>query len=167
MICTGSRMSIKTILISAFAASAAVAVVGLVSGRRDVLSREPSPRGRPLAATKRTRLAELPPRHMVLPIAFWDAAADEESEDELPRDGSHALGSPEEPYDSIAPEDASVTWLARATQTHAAGTEEIDDPAEIAADSMSMISEASRSAADVDPSGFDDEPSSQAPDSVA
>lgn len=42
-------------------------------------------------------------------------------------------------------------WLARATQASSDGSGEVDDPAEIPADSLSMISEASRHAASFDP----------------
>jgi hypothetical protein len=97
---------------------------------------------------------------VVLPLAFWDAAAELDTEDDLPR-ATHALGVADEPYDSIDIEDASATWLARATQSPTRpSSDDLDDPAEIAADSMSMVSEASRSAASADPSGFE-EPSSQ------
>jgi hypothetical protein len=100
---------------------------------------------------------------MVLPLAFWDAAAELDIEDDLPHP-SHALGTIDDAYDSFDLEDASATWLARATQSpDPNGPSDVDDPAEIAADSMSMVSEASRLAAGADPSGFEDTPPASQP----
>jgi hypothetical protein len=160
-------MSRKTTLISFSAAAAALALFGIGALRRSRSTRSrpvPAPaRGRRAAKLRprHTDLVELPPRHVVLPLAFWDAAAELDTEDDLPL-AAHALGAADEGYDSMDLEDASTTWLARATQSGMGqGSAEIDDPAEIAADSMSMVSEASRLAAGADPSGFEDSPPSQ------
>lgn len=159
-------MSKKTTLISLSAAGATLALVGIAA-----LRRSRSTRSRPMLATtrgrraviprpRRTELVELPPR-VVLPLAFWDAAAELDTEDDLPP-AAHALGAADEGYDSMDLEDATATWLARATQSGTGpSSTEVDDPAEIAADSMSMVSEASRLAAAADPSGFEDSPASQ------
>jgi hypothetical protein len=156
-------MSNKTTLISVLAAVGTAALVGAAALRRARSARHKAAlalmRGRGRQRFPRpvpTEFAELPPRHVVLPLAFWDAAAELDTEDDLPR-ASHALGTSDEAYDSMAIEDASATWLARATQSLTAPTSgEVDDPAEIAADSISMVSEASRHAARPDPSEFDD-----------
>lgn len=139
-------MSIQRILVPVLAVGGLLAVIAAASQRRErARDRDLERAIRPSSATP--EFAELPPGEIVLPLAFWDATAELDLEDELPL-ASHALGLSEEPYDSMSLEDASATWLSRATQTPLAhGSEEIDDPAEIAADSMSMISEASRSAA--------------------
>lgn len=160
-------MSKKTTLISLSAAGAAtLALVGIAALRRSRSARSrpflPATRGRRpvVPRPRRTDLVELQPHHVVLPLAFWDAAAELDTEDDLPR-AEHALGA-DEGYDSMDLEDASATWLARATQSGSGhASTELDDPAEIAADSMSMVSEASRLAAGADPSGFEDSPASQ------
>ena len=156
-------MSKKTTLISLSAAGATLAIVGIAALRRSRSMRSrplPTARGRRAAVPRprRAELVELQPHHVVLPLAFWDAAAELDTEDELPL-AAHALGAADDGYDSMDLEDASATWLARATQSGTGqGSIEIDDPAEIAADSMSMVSEASRLAAGADPSGFEDSP---------
>lgn len=86
---------------------------------------------------------------------FWDAAPESSA---LP----DSYGRPPaelEPYDALDPEDLSAEWLTRATEAPAAGGSgafDIDDPAEIAADSLSMISDASRHAAGRDIDELDD-----------
>jgi hypothetical protein len=157
-------MPFKSILIPLLGAGAALAVVGLVFGRRDAISEREVKRGgkavaRPKAvrAPKLFAVQEILPDQMVLPLAFWDATADLDTEDDLPL-ASHPLGLSEEPYDSIDLEDASATWLARATQTPGGITSSpVDDPAEIAADSRSMVSDASRAAAGAEVADLDDE----------
>lgn len=158
-------MSKKTSLISWSAAGATLALFGIAALRRSRSTRSAllAQAGRRRRATiprpRRTELVELPQR-VVLPLAFWDAAAELDTEDDLPR-AAHALGVADEAFDSMDIEDASATWLARATQSATGQTsDEVDDPAEIAADSMSMVSEASRLAAAADPSGFE-EPASE------
>src|SRR5262245_24985380 len=130
-------MSKKTTLISVTAAGATLALVSIAVLRRGARSRPSLAEGtrRRRASVPRPRrsgLVELPPRHVVLPLAFWDAAAELDTEDDLPP-AAHALGTADEAYDSIDLEDASATWLARATQSPRAGSSssEIDDPAEI------------------------------------
>ena len=156
-------MSTKTTLISALAAGVALTVVGLAIGRptfkRATLKRTMT---EGLEATRGGRASlppvDLGPREVVLPLAFWDAAADLDTEDDLPP-AAHALGTADDSYDSIDIEDASLTWLARATETGSGDSgDDVDDPAEIAADSLSMVSEASRAAAGGDPHGFDSAP---------
>jgi len=122
-----------------------------------------TPHGRRPAVPRpqRTELVEVLPHHVVLPLAFWDAAAELDTEDDLPR-AAHALGAADEEYESMALENASATWLARATHSGMGqSATELDDPAEIAADSMSMVSEASRLAAGADPVGFEDSPTTE------
>lgn len=156
-------MSMKTTLISVVAAAGTVALLGAAVHRARSVKRRGllTPAGgarRRFPRPARTELADLQPHHMVLPLAFWDAAAELDTEDDLPRP-AHALGTADDAYDSIDIEDASATWLARATQSSTSLSEaEVDDPAEIAADSISMVSEASRLAAGADPSGFEDSP---------
>jgi hypothetical protein len=157
-------MSFKSILIPLLGAGAALTVVGLIVGRRDLLAeREVTRGGKAVARPRAVRVRELPPdqelspHQVVLPLAFWDTAAELDTEDELPR-ASHPLGLSEEPYDSIDLEDASATWLARATQMSGGRTSgSVDDPAEIAADSRSMVSDASRAAAGADIADLDGE----------
>lgn len=149
-------MSIPRIVLAGLAAGGLLAAIALANSRRErsrereLALRSPSavePWLEPTAARASTgERSEVAPGDIVLPLAFWDAAAELDPEDELPL-ASHALGLSEEPYDSIALEDASATWLSRATQAPAPPGADIDDPAEIAADSMSMVSEASRNAA--------------------
>jgi hypothetical protein len=77
---------------------------------------------------------------------FWDASPESYSlVDSIGRPASER-----EAYDALDPEDLSAEWLTRATEAPAAaeaGGFDLDDPAEIPADSVSMISEASRHAA--------------------
>jgi hypothetical protein len=64
----------------------------------------------------------------------------------------------QEGYDSVDTDDLRAEWLTRATEAptfHSFG--DVDDPAEIAADSMSMISEASRNAAAFGEQDLDEE----------
>jgi hypothetical protein len=161
-----AAMSKKMTLISVLATAGTAALLGAaaVRGARAARRRAAlaSPRGRgrrPFPRPLHTEFAELP-RHVVLPLAFWDASAELDTEDDLPSP-EHALGTGDEAYDSI--DDASAIWLARATQSTAPSAADVDDPAEIAADSISMVSEASRLAAGADPSGFLDTPPASEP----
>jgi hypothetical protein len=161
-------MSKTTTVISVVAAAGTAALLGAAavrrvrSAKRRAISRQTASGRKRFPRPLRPELAELP-RHVVLPLAFWDAAAELDSEDDLPPP-AHALGTIDDAYDSFDLEDASATWLARATQSSDPNaTSDVDDPAEIAADSMSMVSEASRLAAGADPSGFEDSPPASQP----
>jgi hypothetical protein len=85
---------------------------------------------------------------------FWDAAPEsysfmEQAAESLsPMTTPARAGAPaEETYDAIDTEDLTGEWLARATEAPASRDDDVDDPAEIPVDSMSMISDASRRAA--------------------
>lgn len=80
----------------------------------------------------------------VLPIAFWDAASARLDDEDAPP--TARAPSRLDAYDSIAPEDLGVEWLGRATEAFEPSAS-ADDPAEVAADSVSMVSQASRFAA--------------------
>ncbi len=93
--------------------------------------------------------------HAALPLAFWDSGPDSEERIGLGvgADADEAVdgddgANPEEIAEAYA---ASAEWLARATETPPSDGDAFDladdDPAEIAADSTSMISDASRLAA--------------------
>jgi hypothetical protein len=101
---------------------------------------------------------------VLLTSEFWDAAPESDSRLEA------ALRPPAPPgayeaYDAVDTEDLTAQWLARATQAppfDEPGSElELDDPAEIPADSLSMISEASRSAAAFDGTRDDEDDDSE------
>jgi hypothetical protein len=91
----------------------------------------------------------------VLPIAFWDAASEQLDVEEAPP--TPRMTSSRDPYDALNPEDLGVEWLSRATEAFDLRREPVDDPAEVPADSASMVSDASRFAATL-PS---DEPASE------
>ena len=151
--------SLKHLTIPLLATGAAIAVFGLVAGRRqaragrstyggkrgarnlDARNRAPLAR----AVDGRVKAVESRPRRPVLPVAFWDVA-------EL--DGDEQRPASSANYPMMDSEDSSgARWLARATQSpDGEEFDDLDDPAEVAADSMSMISEASRAAAGLDPS---------------
>lgn len=151
-------MSLKVIAIPIVAAGVALTMFKLVSLRR---APSPSPAhssrpraSAPLAAhdTADARLTSAagvlshgPASTSVLPIAFWDAAGDQLEDEQAPVTPRMKLTR--DTYDSIAPEDLGVEWLSRATEAFDVRDGAEDDPAEVAADSMSMISEATRFAA--------------------
>lgn len=91
---------------------------------------------------------------LVLPITFWDAPPPSVDLDEDEPPASLPPLGYDAAYDSIHVEDLGAHWIARATDTPELDSfedaDELDDPAEIAADSMSMVSEASRAAASLD-----------------
>lgn len=150
-------MSPKVIVIPIVAAGVAVAMFKLVSLRRapsPQLSHAARPRvSAPHHAERSTeeRLAsaagvlEGPGSTTVLPIAFWDAASEQLEDDEAPR--TPRMTSLSASYDSLDPEDLGIEYLSRATEAFEVQREGVDDPAEVAADSMSMIGEATRFAA--------------------
>lgn len=154
------RPSLKTLMLPLLAAGAALFVIGFVAARREA----PAPRvsyigkldpkndvSRARGVEAQEKASESRPRRPVLPIAFWDVT---ELDGEEPRPASSQSYAAMEDSD-----DASgARWLARATQS-SDGDDDLearDDPAEVAADSMSMISEASRAAAGGEPSDEDE-----------
>jgi hypothetical protein len=149
-------MSLKMVAIPFLAAGAALAMFKLVSIRRmpahslsrmtrPRVSAEAGPAGR-LAGAAGVLSEQDRPKPSVLPIAFWDAASEQiEAEDVPPT--ARVMAS-RGTYDSLDPEDLGLEWLSRATESFdVRSTLSEDDPAEMPADSMSMISEASRFAA--------------------
>jgi hypothetical protein len=94
---------------------------------------------------------ELPGVPVPLTSEFWDAAPESYAVDsQTVQDEPTRPGVSGGAYDEYDRDGLTAEWLARATQ--APSWEEVeagdaDDPAEIAADSLSMISEASRHAA--------------------
>jgi hypothetical protein len=150
-------MSVKTMLPILGVGSAALAI-GIAAARRSrsassssSLRGAPLPRDRPSGIQTKGSFAEdvedgIPVGPVELTSEFWDAAPESDSRlDEALRPTSRP-----EPYDAIDIEDLTTQWLSRATQAPLSDDSdafEIDDPAEIPADSLSMISQASRDAA--------------------
>ena len=149
----------------------AAALIGLVASRRFASPRTASPglgsRQRPSGIRVRPQ-GELPPSDELpaapqeLPPEFWDAAPESASREEEmapsafahePYESSDRMAPSafaREPYESSDRDDLTAEWLARATQAPGLDDtpgEDPDDPAEIPADSLSMISDASRYAA--------------------
>lgn len=157
-------MSVKTMLPILGVGSAAVAL-GLAAARRRS-SRLDSP---PAGASRRDRPSGIHPRRdeaeseLLAPVAlgseFWDAAPESEALLELEEQPRPAV--PAEAYDALDIEDLSAEWLSRATEAPAMDETvlgfDADDPAEVPADSLSMISQASRSAAAFDAEALDDD----------
>jgi hypothetical protein len=148
-------MSLKVIAIPIVAAGVALAMFKLVSLRR-APAHAPRPR---VSAPQQARdtadghvastagvPSEGPGSTTVLPIAFWDAATEQLQDDEATATSRTEKRS-RDTYDSIAPEDLGVEWLSRATEAFDMRDGAEDDPAEVAADSLSMIGEATRFAA--------------------
>lgn len=151
-------MSVKSLL-PILGVGSAVALLGLAAARR-----QRNHNGNPLGTRGRRLESGVHPRvalddvdgeePVALGSEFWDAAPESYSfmeqapESFSPMHTPARAGSPaEETYDAIDTEDLTGAWLARATEAPAGGDDEIDDPAEIPVDSMSMISDASRRAA--------------------
>jgi hypothetical protein len=147
-------MAVKSML-PIIGVGSAAALIGLVASRRFASTRVASAglgsRQRPSGIMVRPH-GELPPSDELpaapqgLPPEFWDAAPESASreEEKAPSGFAH------EPYESNDRDDLTAEWLARATQAPGLDDtpgEDPDDPAEIAADSLSMISDASRYAA--------------------
>src|SRR5688572_21511004 len=142
-------MSVKSML-PIIGVGSAFAIYGLAKRRRAAsVADEPATwreAQRPSGVHPRVALysdeLSLPP--VSLGSEFWDAAP----ESELTEDAVRPSVSSMEAYDALDTEDLSAEWLARATEAPAfeahAETAELDDPAEIPADSLSMISDASR-----------------------
>lgn len=127
----------------------------------DPLARRDRPSGiqarQAMADLERDEDAALAP--VPLTSEFWDATPESDSESLIE---TLRPAAPVESYDAVDTEDLTAEWLARATETRASEEGngfESDDPAEIPADSLSMISQASRDAAAFDGSeAEDDEP---------
>jgi hypothetical protein len=149
----------------------AFALLGLAAAhRRSRRSAPPLAGGaRPSGFHRRVDRGATPDEASFEPVTlsqFWDAAPEsgsmqEESRLEEPLTLTLKPSLPGESYDALDTEDLTAEWLARATQAPlfddlGVGID-TDDPAEIAADSMSMISDASRKAAAFDGSGSDDD----------
>jgi hypothetical protein len=168
-------MSVKTML-PLLGVGSAFAILGLCAARRparSALGRGLEPREQRMQSGVHPRVslddadaAELAALAPELTSDFWDASPDSS----LLPDSYGRPPSEIEAYDALDPEDLSAEWLTRATEAPARsglGELDLDDPAEIAADSMSMISDASRHAAALDLDDLDepDEASDRAADS--
>jgi hypothetical protein len=148
-------MSVKTML-PLLGVGSAFAILGLCAARRPAraaLDARLQPRDPRMQSGVHPRVSldeadgsELAAFAPELTGDFWDASPDSDS---LPESYGRPPGELEA-YDAVDPEDLSAEWLTRATEAPAGGGRggfEVDDPAEIAADSISMISDASRRAA--------------------
>lgn len=145
-------MSVKTML-PILGVGSAVAILGMAAVRRRAsraaeggVARERRESGVHPRVILDDADAELAAATPALTSDFWDASPESyaaDSQGRLPNDFEN--------YDALDPEDLSAEWLTRATEAPAgADGFGVDDPAEIPADSMSMISEASRQAAALD-----------------
>ncbi|HWO13833.1 MAG TPA: hypothetical protein VNN80_30225 [Polyangiaceae bacterium] len=148
-------MSVRNML-AIIGVGSAAALIGLVASRRSAQRGATSTsRQRPSGITVRSggddpppdEPGDLPPPPHSLPQGFWDASPESTAE-AVESASSRYLRERGEPPDE---RDAlTADWLTRATQAPALddlADEDSDDPAEIAADSLSMISDASRRAA--------------------
>jgi len=145
-------MSVKNML-PIIGVGSAAALIGLVASRRAASRADASStsKQRPSGIVARRSghaasshaLPELPDAPHGLPSGFWDAAPESTGDVAESRPPRYVL----ERDESSDRDDLSADWLARATQAPLAADDESDDPAEIAADSLSMISDASRRAA--------------------
>jgi hypothetical protein len=155
-------MSVKTML-PILGVGSAVALLGLAAARRQAKH------------TRESSLPALEPRMQsgvhpsialgegdelegspALTSDFWDASPESYSL----VDSQGRPPSEVEAYDSLDPEDLSSEWLARATEAPPDtefGASDLNDPAEIPADSISMISDASRHAAALDLAELDED----------
>jgi len=158
-------MSVKTML-PILGVGSAFAILGLAAARRHQThhastngslprAQRPSSGVHPRVALDDVSDADLEAMAPALTSDFWDASPESYS-----LVGSHGRPANEfESYDAVDTEDLTAEWLARATQAppdRDFGAFELDDPAEIAADSLSMISDASRHAAAPDPEELDE-----------
>jgi hypothetical protein len=152
------RMSVKNML-PIIGVGSAFAILGLAAARRQSASSERAPAGP--GKLQSGVFARVEPTHpaassdldgvpVPLTSEFWDAAPESYAvdsqtvQDYPPCPGVSGAGD-ETDMDGLTEE-----WLARATQAPAwddANAADFNDPAEIPADSLSMISEASRHAA--------------------
>jgi hypothetical protein len=170
-------MSVKTLL-PIVAAGSALAIFGVARARR----KSHPPNGSESSIVRRnSHIQALSPReedgdsstfaHVPLTRDFWDGtSAAEPAPDSVPVLSARPKMS-SEAYDALDTEDLSLEWLARATQAprfaEAGEADDADDPAEIPADSLSMVSDASRRAAGAPSDAEDSEPlSGYEPDSA-
>lgn len=152
-------MSVKTML-PLIGVGSAFAILGLCAARRpaklavDGSGLEPRAHRMQSGVHPRVSLDEADGTELAafapeLASDFWDAPPESYSQpDSYGRPPSEV-----EAYDALDPEDLSAEWLTRATEAPAGGRLgefDLDDPAEIPADSISMISDASRRAAVVE-----------------
>ena len=147
-------MSVKNML-PIIGVGSAAALIGLVASRRAASQGAASStsKQRPSGIMERRSghaassdsPSDLPAAPHDLPQGFWDAAPESTAEDP-PSLPSRYMRERIEPSDR---DSLSAEWLARATEAPLVEDmdEDADDPAEIPADSLSMISEASRYAA--------------------
>jgi hypothetical protein len=147
-------MSVKKML-PIIGVGSAAALIGLVASRRAASQGAASStsRQRPSGIMVRRSdgaetseaLQDLPDTPHGLPHGFWDAAPESTAE-EPPSLPSRHMRERDESSDR---DSLSAEWLARATQAPRGSDtdDDADDPAEIPADSLSMISDASRYAA--------------------
>jgi hypothetical protein len=168
-------MSVKTLL-PIVGLGSAFAIIGLAAARRksnERVARQATREGRPSSGVHPRVVFEPDARDadrndderdaafaqlaQVPSSEFWDAAPDSYSLAEHPS----RPGGAYEAYDAVDTEDLTAEWLTRATEAPALADASVDadDPAEIPADSLSMISDASRRAAAFEPD--DVEPSSE------
>lgn len=158
-------MSVKTML-PLIGVGSAVAILGLCAARRPARSALDSGlerRDRRMTSGVHPRVnlddgsdAELAAVAPELTADFWDTSPESYA---LPESYGRPPGEVEA-YDALDPEDLSAEWLTRATEAPPGGAHasfDLDDPAEIPADSISMISDASRHAAGLDLDALDDD----------
>lgn len=156
-------MSVKTML-PLLGVGSALAILGLCAARRPAKAAfdarlEPREHRMQSGVHPRVSLDEADGSELTafapeLTGDFWDASPDSDS---MPESYGRPPGELEA-YDALDPEDLSAEWLTRATEAPAGGGRglEVDDPAEIPADSISMISDASRHAAAIELDTFDE-----------
>ena len=150
-------MSVKSML-PILGVGSAFAILGLAASRRRSNGQSSLPASPPSTRSgERSLTSGVHPRVVLdevdaapaapLTSEFWDAAPESYS---LAEESIRAVPGTFEAYDAIDTEDLSAEWLTRATEApyrdDPSGMD-TDDPAEIAADSLSMISDASRHAA--------------------
>jgi hypothetical protein len=152
-------MSVKTML-PFIGVGSAFAILGLAASRRSSGSSERASKlpARNLQSGVHPRIdpgfldrgAELEGVPVPLTSEFWDAAPESYAVDSQTfQDDPVRHGVSPESFDADR-DGLTAEWLARATQAPAGEDpdgDDYDDPAEIAADSLSMISDASRHAA--------------------
>jgi hypothetical protein len=146
-------MSIKAVAIPLLSAGAAILAFNLLAGRRQGATRRggaaaPGKRESLRRAASQRRAAKASalgahlPGEVTLPTAFWDTAEVDQV------DSSRHLTLGDEHEDTSETPDPGMPWARRNLHSFEVMSDDyVDDPAEIAADSMSMISEASRAAA--------------------
>ena len=151
-------MSVKNML-PIIGVGSAAALIGLVASRRSASNgaANSTSRQRPSGITVRRGGSSDAPEELPapngLPQGFWDAAPESTPyvDERAPyADESVSSRLVREREESSDRDDLTAEWLARATQASSlddAAESDADDPAEIPADSLSMISDASRYAA--------------------